>query len=539
MTLKNTTTLHTSLLHLLAEITHKMPFKSKRKVSQVSVLPQETMETQPLKKIQLLPSEQNTVKHFTEPTDKFQFQKLDALEQNKVFDRILEGKKIIRPFYFRINCPLSWAKFSRNMGGVHIIDIYFIDKNMIPFQTPKKIRSVLKEQNQIPESWKFNPFYILENQNINMCRFDWIPVCVKKSYSCYNANLISENPACIHFLEQNPEYIHWTNLAMNQSVKAIDLITKNIDTFWNTFAQTTDSENEQDDEDEQTTLIDRKWQNLSRNPFAVDSFLRGNIDHIDWNNLLECNHSENAIQLVEENIDYLLENVIEESYLFELLSKNTGAVSFLAKNQDKIHWPSLCKNTKAAQLILQNQDKIDYVELALNSNPLVIPFLALHADKLRTSFQQSFDSHSDFSESDESNESEETQFWRNLCFNKNATHILEKNIHIVRKHVSYENLNNFMCSDDMIFLHRIKRNDAFLNPFIVETFFHGIWNWASHIDNPHIIHILFPLDTKKMQENIAPLRQELISHVWNPDRISRISSLLNMSFQEYLQCLGQ
>lgn len=66
------------------------------------------------------------------------------------------------------------------------------------------------------------------------------------------------------------------------------------------------------------------------------------------------------------------------------------------------------------------------------------------------------------------------------------------------------------------------------------------WEELSKNTNAHVlINDILKLDTKKMQENIAHLRQELISYVWNPDRISRMASILNVSFQEYLQCLGQ
>ena len=53
-------------------------------------------------------------------------------------------------------------------------------------------------------------------------------------------------------------------------------------------------------------------------------------------------------------------------------------------------------------------------------------------------------------------------------------------------------------------------------------------------ENPNAIHLLTPLNTNKMKENMSEFKDELIAYVFDPDRMINISRLYNCEFDKLL-----
>jgi hypothetical protein len=174
------------------------------------------------------------------------------------------------------------------------------------------------------------------------------------------------------------------------------------------------------------SMID--WKGISSNENAI-SLLKQNKDKIVWQELLE-NHSDEAVNLLEEKLDYFKNNFINQTinvlsfmhekqfnwenffeithpnkiYLLEkvikkkfncsqdeicedinihdsmnldfinwsILSGNPNAIGLLENNIDKIDWSVLSGNTNAISLLENNIDLIDWEQLSGNKNAIHI-----------------------------------------------------------------------------------------------------------------------------------------------------------------------
>jgi hypothetical protein len=59
------------------------------------------------------------------------------------------------------------------------------------------------------------------------------------------------------------------------------------------------------------------------------------------------------------------------------------------------------------------------------------------------------------------------------------------------------------------------------------------WNQLS--TNPNALHLLFSIDHKNMKENNKTFRDELLSYVFEPERLIRLSEQYSVDFRVYLQ----
>lgn len=130
------------------------------------------------------------------------------------------------------------------------------------------------------------------------------------NYLCWYS--LSENPAAIDLLRENPGRIRWPYCFKNSA--AIDLIKERI----------------------------------------ADCEKLGISNTIDWQYL--CQNSS-AIELLKQN---------PEKINWRLLSLNSGAIELLEANMDKIDWQYLSRNTGAIRLLRENPDKIDYNRVSRN-----------------------------------------------------------------------------------------------------------------------------------------------------------------------------
>jgi hypothetical protein len=291
------------------------------------------------------------------------------------------------------------------------------------------------------------------------------------SWSC-NEDALSQNTSTVHILEQFPELINWEDISGNRN--AMHLIRKNMD------------------------KID--WESLSLNQGAVD-ILESNIDKVDWYNLAL---NPKAIHLIEKYLHIFQHENFH--IVWRAISANSAAIHILEQNIDKIYWCELFENTRAMHLIqmsVQLDDQFNY-------------------EKTRN---------------DEFDYDRISLFTLNLWSNPSAIHLLEK----IFKHVDWR-----FFSKNPNGIHLIEKNldkvhwdTLSTNPKAIHILQKNLdkVHWYEIFRNPEampIISMFFPLDYKKMHEHTQQFRQELLSVVMNPDRISRMSNSFALSFDEYL-----
>jgi len=247
-------------------------------------------------------------------------------------------------------------------------------------------------------------------------------------------------------------------------------------------------------------LIEKYWEDckdyinmwgLSRNPNAI-SLLEKHFEKIDWNGLVL---NPNAIELIEKNLDKLSNN--DWSYL----NKNPNAVHILEKNQDRIHLTHLCQNKskdaiKLIEKYSDNLSKLGHIDWCiLSSNPFAVNILEKRPDKIS---------------------------WSALCENSNGIELIEKKINSLIK----------IYNEDTISYH-LSKND---NPRVIKYFENGLEMEDAILTNINAIHLIAPLDHKYMFEKNKNFKRELVSKVFEPDRLIRMSELFNMDMSVYV-CL--
>lgn len=257
------------------------------------------------------------------------------------------------------------------------------------------------------------------------------------------------------------------------------------------------------------------WDELSSNPNAIDLLLR-NMEKINWEQF-SLNTNKHAVDILEKNLDkvewynlalnpkaiHIIEKYLEVlkhenfDFIWRPLSSNPEAICILEKNIDKIHWTELFSNTNAVHLInmiVQLNEDYSYERPLSNfshvmwANPVAIYFL-----------EQIFDYVN----------------WRFFSKNPNGIHLIEKNL---------DKVHWDMLSTNPKAIHILQENLDKVH-------------WYELFRNPEafpIISMFFPLDYQKMHENTKEFRQELLSVVMCPDRLSRMSIAFHLTFEEYI-----
>lgn len=320
------------------------------------------------------------------------------------------------------------------------------------------------------------------------------------------------------------------------------------------------------------------WGTISRNPNAmplIEEQLEQRLDQFSWmllsanpsvmsllskpHLLRLCEHKLSSYHLSENpNVIPFLETHLQHVLWF-YLSGNPNAVPLLEKHPDKIEWYTLSANPNALPLLKQNQDKMNVTMLCANPNPEAISLL------------------SEYIESDYID-------WDCLSANPNALPLLEQYPENIRweyashnfailpfleKHidqVDFENLCNtgeyttpeviqFLekhverlcvhCWDqlscepnaiplltqypDKIRWNRLSRNPGAIH--LLEQHPEKI-NWVDLSANPNAMHLLFHLDYTQMRQQNETFKEELMTFVFDPNRMIRLSK--GLDFRTYL-----
>lgn len=432
----------------------------------------------------------------------------NANQQNNVFDKILEGKYIKRPYYLQNYRPDDWTSFPANPNGMHIVDLYFHNTCSTSFEKFSKQQKICaKKFDEIPiKKYEFGYWYMFHNPNLETFRCNWESMV--SQFDTRDWFRLSSCSGAVNLLEKNIDKIHLIEICRNKSQKAMALLQSINDCQdFHDYSEYTDYE---------------KWEFLCENPFA-GTILRENLTNLNWMSLSR-NKSQEAMKIFEEYFYLCMlqnEYVIEES--LSNLSRNEFAIPFLERNPAYIDWKELSKNPRASALLEKNIDKIDWLSLAVN--PGAINLLEKNIEKFfiteieKSCMDSSFDLFTDFDTEAYSNIEFKKKFWTNLCFNPNATRILSK-------HLDYIDIKQVLSY--------IQENGQNLCSVVIEHFQDNIKDWTPIMSNPNIVHILFPLDLEKMFLSTFHLHQELLAKVMCPERISKMSQAYNVSTSYYL-----
>jgi len=169
----------------------------------------------------------------------------------------------------------------------------------------------------------------------------------------------------------------------------------------------------------------RLWDCLSCNPAAI-SFLEANLHNVNWDYF---SGNKAAMHLLNKNL-----NKINWTFL----SKNPAAIFLLEKYPYNIDWTFLSMNPAAIHLLEKNLNKIDWSCLSLN--PAAIHLLEKNLNKID---------------------------WSNLCLNPSAMKLLEENQEKIDWSILSGNSEIFVC--DYL---KMKESKALLHENIIVKMFH-------------------------------------------------------------------
>lgn len=220
---------------------------------------------------------------------------------------------------------------------------------------------------------------------------------------------------------------------------------------------------------------------LCRNPAArhilIKNSYKNKISDCGYCWFELCSRNPCVIDHLEQHLDCV--NWVQ-------LSSNPAAIHILKQNNGSIiHWDRLSNNENAIELLMENIDKINWYLFNLNPNPLAVEYLEQHPEKI---------------------------IWQSLSANPAAIHLLEANP---------EKIDWAYLSANPAAIHLLEANpEKTIYKFLAV--------------NPNAMHLLLLLDTKKMNKNMKPFAEELMSYVFNPMRLSRMSERLGVDLEDLL-----
>ena len=223
-----------------------------------------------------------------------------------------------------------------------------------------------------------------------------------------------------------------------------------------------------------------EWYTLSANPNALP-LLKQNQDRIVWF-MLCCNPNPDSIPLLSTRIE-------TEPMDWECLSVNPNAGPLLEQYPENILWEYASQNVGILPLLEETLDEVVWERVCYNgehTTPEVIRFLEKHSEKLST------------------------LCWDMLSELAVAIPLLTKN-------------------PDKINWQGLSRNPGAIH--LLEQHPEKI-NWVDLSANPNAMHLLFHLDYTQMRQQNETFKEELMTFVFDPNRMIRLSK--GLDFRTYL-----
>ena len=193
---------------------------------------------------------------------------------------------------------------------------------------------------------------------VNARRIDYI----RKNFDKINWIRLSQNRHAVQLLKENKHRICWISISENP--EAIDLIKDNLDKIsWQLLSSNSGA----------IDILERNKDKIDWKYFTVNKAIWKNglllewidVDRLDWSILCK---NPNSIYLIEQ---------YPERICWGSLSQNPKAIRLLRENTDKIQWRYLSLNysEEAVQLMKENMDKQDeWNNDLLFSNPYIFEY---------------------------------------------------------------------------------------------------------------------------------------------------------------------
>lgn len=304
---------------------------------------------------------------------------------------------------------------------------------------------------------------------------DWI------DYTKLDKFELSINPNAVEFLSKNQHMIDWSGLSANTNDGAIELLKANYTIGTN-------------------NTINWKLLSSNTNSGAI-SILRTNIEHIDWYNLSN-NTSSDAIKLLQEYpnkihwfvlssntndgaIELLKNNPDKINWYLLSGNNNDGAIQLLKENLYKINWKMLSTNTNDGAIELlsvkDNMHLIDWDRLSMNSNPRAIKLLLQNKHNIN---------------------------WIGLAANSN-----DIIVDMMEKENKYINMRKLVQNKNS------KAGEIYIKLLSLKTNYYDYIGFAKH---PNI----FIIDTDAMHKQCESFKEELLSVVFHPSRMTSFAMFI-------------
>ena len=258
---------------------------------------------------------------------------------------------------------LNWTNLSKNPKAIHLI-LKNLDK--------VDWRKLSKNPNDgAVELLNRNPSKIVSdkyiyNTKIRPDAVEKLNLRDKVTPEHFLWRTLSKNIGAIPILEQYFDKIDWYELSANPAPGAMSLLKRYPSRInWKMLSLNPNPD--------ATTMLEQNqdkihWWSLSQNPGAgAIELLKQNRDKI---NLWCLSKNIGAIDLIRTEIDQYVYNYNQfcrNNFIdwFDL-SKNTGVISLLEQNQDKIYWIRVSSNPSCIALLKRNQHEINWGRLSKN-----------------------------------------------------------------------------------------------------------------------------------------------------------------------------
>lgn len=291
--------------------------------------------------------------------------------------------------------------------------------------------------------------------------------------------------------KKNLKYINWENLSYNKSFdKIIHIIVYLLDIDYYTLEK---------------YLKKLDWKQICSNSGAIE-YIKKYYYKINWHYLSKNNNNE--------ALDMLLENNERINFSFLSSNSNNKAVQLLKLNIDKIDWDAIVCNThtEAIEIIKNNLEKINIKRLSCNYN--AIDILKEYSDEICWE-NVALECHDlDFLRK---NIDKLQDYWHMLSSNKYAFPLLLENPDKIDTDTLFNNKN-----DNIINYIRNNLDNIDITIDSIEFLCY----------NKNGIDLLFPLKYQEMSEKMIYFKQELVSYVFNPERMQKIGNNYGISLEE-------
>ena len=294
-------------------------------------------------------------------------------------------------------------------------------------------------------------------------------------------------------------------------------------------------------------VIDEFIDAIEKNVYMFNDESNSSLNYNDYNNLvsrfwftLSCVHDPRIIAIFNKNIEFInkLHSFNPNREIWHELSSNPFAISLLYRFPQHVQYYSALQNPNKEIIffLMKNFEKIPWEEIVENHPILDLDKYYTYKEKTTIRNNENPDDGNDSINSETtwlSEEEEETFYINNLIFP-------EQN----RFENRYTSGLNFMKNVKNLY-NRGFKNET-MRRFLYEVNSIDFLQNNFHCIDPSCVvdykdcmirAIYYKLDYENMRKNNAIFNEELMSYVFNPERISRFAKQYNVEFMDIINTL--